>query len=212
MDKARAWFSGTAAAVAFGLIVQIAVAANARAGFFDSATARGLNVLVFFTIQSNIIVGVSSLLLAVRQERPSTSFSVLRLTGVVAITITGLVYHAVLRNLFDLESWGLVADNVLHTIVPVMAVAGWLMFGPRDRMSQRIARIAVIFPVIWLGFTLVRGEIVGFYPYPFIDVGRLGYAKVAINCVWLAILYFGVASAFVALDRWLGRVRALKAT
>ncbi len=209
MTRARLWFASTAALVFFGLVVQIAVTANAKAGFFTSSTSRALNVLVFFTIQSNFIVGVTSLLLAIDPDRTSTLTNTARFTGVVAITITGIVYHSVLRNLFDLERWALVADNILHTLVPVMAVAGWLMFGPRGRSSPRIAKLAVIFPLLWLGFTLVRGHLVGFYPYPFIDVIKFGYLRVIVNCVWVAILYLGLAHAFDVLDRWLKRLKAV---
>ena len=62
--KGRWWFGLTALAVLAGLIVQILVTADLETGFFDTPTERALNVFAFFTIQSNIIVGVTSLLLA----------------------------------------------------------------------------------------------------------------------------------------------------
>ena len=63
-----------------------------------------------------------------------------------------------------------------------------------------------MFPVAWCIFTLIRGEIVGWYPYPFIDVDVLGYGKVLVNCVWIAVLYLGVAAALTTFDGWLARV------
>ncbi|MCI0633827.1 MAG: Pr6Pr family membrane protein [Actinobacteria bacterium] len=204
--KGRAWFGLTAFAVLFGLIVQVLVAANATGGAFDTTAGRVFNVFCFFTIQSNVIVGVTSLLLALNPRRSSTAFKAFRLSGIVSITITGIVYHTVLRGLFDLERWALVADNVLHTIVPVIAVVGWLVWGPRGLTSARIMRLSVIFPICWLIFTLIRGAIVDFYPYHFIDVNELGYARVLVNCVWVAILYLGVAAGATALDRWLFRI------
>jgi len=192
-----------------GVIVQLFVTADLKTGFFDTSTERVLNVFCFFTIQSNLIVGATTLLLALNPRRSSVVFDTFRLTGVVAIAITGLVYHAVLSKLFDLESWALIADNLLHTVVPVMAVAGWLMFGPRGRTSRRVMWLSVLFPVAWLAFTLLRGAAVGFYPYPFIDVVHLGYGRVLVNCVWVAVLYLGVAAGFTALDGWLARVRSI---
>lgn len=53
----------------------------------------------------------------------------------------------------------------------------------------RSARLSVLFPVCWLVFTLVRGSILDFYQYPFVDVINLGYARVLVNCVWVAVLY-----------------------
>ena len=65
--------------------------------------------------------------------------------------------------------------------------------------------LSVLFPVAWLFFVLIRGPIVHFSPYPFVDVAHLGYARVLINCVWVAVLYLGMAAGAAALDRRLAR-------
>src|SRR5439155_11513565 len=90
--KARAWFGLTAAAVLLRLVVQSAVAVNAKQGFFHTSGARVFNVFCFFTIQSNVIVGVTCVLLALNPLRSSTVFKAFRFTGILAITVTGLVY------------------------------------------------------------------------------------------------------------------------
>jgi hypothetical protein len=198
---ARAWFAATALAVLAGLVIQVFVTAAAAGGFFHTPAGRVLNIFAFFTIDSNVIVGVTSLLLALRPRRSSTVFSVARMTGLVAITITGLVYHVALRGLFDLDSWALAADVILHTVVPVLAVLGWLCFGPAKLASRRIAVLSLAFPVAWLAFTLSRGAAIGWYPYPFIDVTKIGYLKAIINAVWVAVLFLGVAAGATALDR-----------
>jgi hypothetical protein len=206
--KARVWFAATAAAVFTGVALNVVVAAGNEGGFFQTAGSRAFNVFCFFTIQSNLIVGVTTLLLALNPRRSSTVFDVFRLIGIVAITITGIVFHAVLSKLMDLESLALVADNLVHTVVPVMAVAGWLLFGPRGGTSSRIMWLSVLFPLAWLAFALIRGPIVDYYPYPFVDVIHLGYARVLVNCVWVATLYLGVAAGAAALDRRLSRTGA----
>ncbi|MDA8356688.1 MAG: Pr6Pr family membrane protein [Actinomycetota bacterium] len=201
---ARAWFAVTGLAVVAGLAIQVPVAASGTGGYFSVPWERGLNVLAFFTVQSNILVGVASFSLALREPR-STGFAVLRMTGLVAITITGIVYHVALRGLLELDTWGLAADQLLHTVVPVMAIAGWMLFGPRRRVSTRIALLSLVFPVAWLAFTLVRGSIVPFYPYPFVDVTVLGYAKTVLNCLWVALLFVAIAGAYTGFDRALAR-------
>jgi hypothetical protein len=202
---ARVWFAVTGLAVVAGLAIQVPVAANGTGGFFSVPWERGFNVFAFFTIQSNILIAVASLLLAARTERRSMSFAVLRMTGLVAITITGIIYHVALRGLFELDIWGLAADQLLHTVVPVMAVAGWIIFGPRRLVSTRIALLSLFFPVAWLAFTLVRGAFVPFYPYPFIDVTVLGYAKTIINCLWVALLFVAIAATYTGIDLSLAR-------
>jgi hypothetical protein len=210
-SKARWWFGLTAAAVAFGIVVNVVLAATSTDGFFTSAAGRVFNVFCFFTIQSNLIVGITSLMLAIDPRRTSTSFDTFRLIGIVAIIITGLVYHSVLRGLFDLESWALVGDLFVHTVVPILAVVGWLIYGPRGRVSRRIMWLSLLFPLWWFAFALIRGPIADYYPYPFVDVIRLGYPKVLINAVWLGVLYLAVAAGLVALDRWLAKIQSLTA-
>lgn len=198
---ARAWFGLTAVAVLAALVMQVIVAAGEQNGHFMTAGGRIFNVFCFFTILSNLLVGVASLLLALRLERSSTAFRTLRLTGLVAIAITGIVYHLVLSGLRELTHWALVADLLLHTAVPLLAVVGWLAFGPRGLVSGRIALLSLAFPICWLAFTLIRGPIVHFYPYPFVDVAVHGYARVLVNCGLVALLFVAVAGGATALDR-----------
>jgi hypothetical protein len=96
-------------------------------------------------------------------------------------------------------------------VVPILAVATWLIHGPRGCATRRTMWLSLLFPVGWFAFTLIRGPIADFYPYPFIDVARLGYARVLLNAVWVGVLYLGVAAGAVALDGWLTKVQALTA-
>jgi hypothetical protein len=202
---ARVWFAATAAVVLAGLVIQVPVAMDNEEGFFTTPATRGLNVFAFFTIQSNIILGVTSLLLAIRPIRPSTGFRVFRLIGVVAITLTFIVFHLALRQLQDLTGQAAVADVLLHTVSPVLGVAGWVVFGPRGQTSPRIVLLTLLFPAAWGVFTLIRGEIVGFYPYPFMNVTDHGYARVAVNLSLVGATFVGLAAGAHWLDGRLGK-------
>jgi hypothetical protein len=202
---ARVWFGATAACVTAGVVISAVTAANNTAGHFHPATARLLNTLAFFTIQSNLLVGAAALLLAIRLDRSSLWFAVLRLSGLTAITVTGIVFHAVLAQTLDLKSWAAVGNELVHTVVPVMAVIGWLLLGPRGLVSRRVAWLSLIFPVAWLAFTLIRGAVAHWYPYPFIDVTRLGYGGATVNCVWVALLMLALAAGATVLDDRLRR-------
>jgi hypothetical protein len=204
----RPWFALTALVVFVAIAMQLLVTANATGGFFASTPVRVANVFAFFTIQSNLIVGVTSLLLATGRARPTVPFRVFRLVGIVNIALTGLVYRTLLVGLVELRGWGLAADFLLHTAVPLLAVVSWLAFGPRGLTSRRIAGLALLYPLAWLAFTLARGALIGWYPYPFLDVGKLGYGRVAANCLGIALVFVAVALGATALDSWLGRRRA----
>ncbi len=204
---ARRWFAVTASAVLAGIVIQLFVSAGYEEGFFRTPTARAGNVFAFFTVQSNLIVGFTSFLLARRWDRGSARFRVLWLSGLVAIVLTFMVYHSVLAGLDDLSGWGSVANQILHTAVPTLAVLGWLLFGPRGLADWRIISYALIWPIAWLAFTLVRGAFVDWYPYPFIDVIEHGYARVALNTLAISALYVVLAAAVTELDRRLAKAR-----
>lgn len=141
----RVWFAATAGSALAGVVVNAVVAANGKPleGHFHSGFGRALNSLSYFTTQSNLLVGLAALLLALRLDRSSTAFRVLRLCGLVAITVTGIVFHAVLAQLLDLQSWSRVGNDLVHTVVPVMAVVGWLMLGPRRLVSAQVVWLSL---------------------------------------------------------------------
>lgn len=198
----RPWFALTAACVLAGIVVQIAVTASNESFFGGSTVNRGLNVFAFFTVQSNVLVGVTCLLLALNPHRSSAVFAVFRLTGLVAITVTFLVFHVVLSGLLDLDTWAQVANQLLHTVVPALAIAGWVMFGPRGRTSWTVVRWTVAYPLFYMLFTGIRGPLASnWYPYPFADVHALGYLRVSINALWIMLLFLAIAAMAHALDR-----------
>ena len=202
---ARGWFAATAACVLAGVTISAVTAANNAGGHFHPAAARAANAFAFFTIQSNLLVGVGTLLLAIRLGRSSTAFAVLRLSSLTAITVTGIVFHLALARTLDLAGWDALGNELVHTVVPIMAVVGWLLAGPRTLVTARTVWLSLIFPVCWLAFTLIRGAIAHWYPYPFIDVTKLGYFRAAVNCVWVALLLLGLSAGAKALDTRLGR-------
>lgn len=198
----RWWFGATALAVVLGIVIQLFVTVPNESSFGGSPLGRGLNIFAFFTIESNVIVGVTCLLLAIDPARTSTVFRAFRLIGVVAIAVTFLVFHVALSKLLDLDTWPQVANQLQHTVVPILAVSGWVMFGPRGLTSARVVRLSVLFPLAYMVFTAVRGPLASnWYPYPFADVHALGYLKVAVNAVWIGLLFLAAAAGATALDK-----------
>ena len=98
---ARPWFAATALCVAAGIALSVYTAVQTP-GHFHSGVARGFNTFAFLTILSNLIVGATALMLSLRLDRTSTVFKTFRLIGLVAITVTGLVYHVALASIFQL--------------------------------------------------------------------------------------------------------------
>lgn len=210
LPLARPWFGLVAAVALLGVLVQLigtATAGPALTPIFPTRGAQAANVFAYFTILSNLLVGVVHVALAIRPERTSTLWRVLVLDAAVAIAVTGIVYNLVLAPLVHLTGIHEVATVLCHMVTPVLAVLGWLLFGPRGLTSVRVVLLTAVYPVAWLAFTLVRGAVIAWYPYPFVDVVALGYGRVAINCVVVAVLFLGLGFGALALDRRLPGVR-----
>jgi hypothetical protein len=163
------------------------------------APTRFIRLASFFTIQSNVLVGVSAAVLALAPARDGALWRVLRLDGLIGISVTGVVYTTVLRGSQHLHGWALVTDAVFHYAVPLATVLGWLAFGPRPRCDLRTAAWSLAWPLAWLGYTLLHGWASRWYPYPFIDVTRHGYPVVLLNALVAAAVLASMAAAF-----WLG--------
>lgn len=115
------------------------------------------------------------------------------------------MYGVALAHLLDLDSWAYFSDVLLHRIVPVVAVLGWLIYEPRGLTSRRIAALTMLLPTGYTVFALIRGAIDRWYPYPFADANSLGYGRVVVNAVWISVLFFAFAMGAHALDQALPR-------
>lgn len=180
-----------AALIAFTVIVQL-VEALTRA-----IPASAGNFFSYFTIQANILVAVVFAVAAVIQLRqPAEPRWLDRLRGAatVYISITGVVYALLLSNI-DVNTPLPWANVVLHYVVPIVTVVDWLLDLPERTIPFRSALVWLAYPLAYLVYSLIRGPIADWYPYPFLDPGPHGYGYVAVMSVCVAI----AAAVFVAL-------------
>ncbi|MEO7070193.1 MAG: Pr6Pr family membrane protein [Nostocoides sp.] len=202
---ARAWHIATAAVTWFALVFQLVLII--RGGHVLEETVvpplgtRLARYISYFTILTNLLVAITATPLALGRPTSSRLWRVLRLDAIVGIAVTGLVHWFFLRPLLDLHGADWAADKLLHVVVPLVAIVGWFAFGPRGRVDGSLLLPSLIYPIGWLGLTLLRGGITGWYPYPFLDVGLHGYPTVLVNCLLVALLLLALSAAAVALDR-----------
>ncbi len=104
----------------------------------------------------------------------------------VSITVVGVIYHLVLSVLWNPVGLAWWANQGLHTAVPLAFVAWWLAFAEKS-LAVRCVPEWLIWPFIYGIYAVVRGTFTGFWPYPFMDVGKLGAVEVVMNFVVLMI-------------------------
>lgn len=158
----------------------------------------------FFTILTNILVAVCFAILAVKPidkrgpffARPST---VTALT--VFIAVVGIVYNVILRFLWSPQGLQFIVDELLHSVMPVLFIVYWFIFVPKQSLKWKNILPWLIYPTAYCIYSLVRGAMVNWYPYPFLDVNILGYNKVLFNIVGMMILFVIIALLLVGIAK-----------
>ncbi len=83
----------------------------------------------------------------------------------------------------------------------MLALAAWAVAGPRPQARPRETAYALAWPVAWLCWTLVVGQVDGWVPYPFLDAGEEGWGAVGIACAGITILFLLLFALYAWLDR-----------
>ncbi|WEK18419.1 MAG: Pr6Pr family membrane protein [Candidatus Pedobacter colombiensis] len=185
----------------FALITQLyLIIANNEVPALESVT----RYFSYFTILTNIMVVLCFTLLLLNFSKKEESFfsKPKVLAGVaVYISVVGIVYNLILRFTWQPKGLQLVVDELLHAIIPVLFVVYWLIFAPKRALKWADAFAWLIYPFVYLIFVLARGELSAYYPYPFVDVGALGYSKVILNSFYLLIVFLVLSLSIVGLGK-----------
>lgn len=206
---ARSWHGITALLVILSVGAQLLlVIGNVNIGFGPSNAPLGQRIFEFFsyfTIESNILVGIATGMLFFRPDRDGAFWRVLRVGSMFGITVTLAIYHFVLSPLANFTGIAAVSNFGLHYVVPIFAILGWIFFGPHPRITWKVLLLAAIWPAAYIILTIVQGAVTGFYPYPFVNITKLGFTTVAINGVGVVLLLLAVGALFLLVDNLIAR-------
>ena len=153
-------------------------------------------LLRFFTVITNLLVALSMTWIAAGNRVTAPWLGGITL----AILLVGIVYFTLLRGLVELSGGALLADALLHKAVPTLVALYW-PFAPRGGLRWAHPLLWALYPLAYFAYALVRGGIEGRYPYPFMDVGRLGMAQTLTNSFLIAVAFIIGGALLVALDR-----------
>ena len=161
----------------------------------------------YFTVLSNTLV--ATVLTCEWTSRESAARRWFLQPGVssavaVSIAVVSLGYNLLLRHLWHPEGWQWLADELLHVIMPLLFLGYWWRYVPKGTLRLRHIAAWVIYPVLYFAYVLLRGHVLAVYPYPFVDVDKLGYPQVFINAGGLLAGFVVIASLVIGVDRWLG--------
>lgn len=158
-----------------------------------------INFFHFFTIESNV-AAACALIVAASSGRAG----MFRGAVTLYIAATGVVYIWLLSGLEEALQTTLPWVNaVLHYLTPAAVVTDWII-DPAilPRHYARTVAWWMVYPALYCLYSLVRGAITGWYPYPFLDPRIHGAASVAITTGVILIFGIAFALAIVWYARW----------
>ena len=172
-----------------------------------SHTIASQNFFAYLTNQSNIAFVVLLTVAGVLALRRATDprWLTITLALVLTWTITAglvfaiLVWQAGVRGIRIDVPW---SDQVLHFSLPALTVAAWTLAPGHRTVPWRVVPLTLVYPVLWGVATLIRGPMIGWYPYYFLDPRQVsGPTEFVVSCGIALGSFLLVATALVLLSR-----------
>lgn len=180
-------------------------------GFRSFAT---VNFFSYFTVQSAMAAVVTLLIagaFALLAESDPPWLGILRTMVTVYVLVSGIVFGLIVAQASTRDyrvevPW---SDTLLHFVVPALAVLAWTsdsIMGLSPRVPWSTVGWVLVYPSIWLAYTLMRGADVGWYPYFFLDETQVdGPVGVALYCALVLAIFLVLTAVLVAVNRLLWR-------
>lgn len=170
-------------AVLYGLYLSI---------FVPVFSFDGLPALSYFTVQSNILVVLFTVYVML-MPRFTRFRTIARGSVLLCIAVTGLVFHFILvPNYPEFFAGGVsFRHHLTHTIAPLGYFLDWFLFDTGGLIEAGDIRYWLIYPFFYWLFSIIRGLVVGVYPYFFMDLNLLSPAT--------TLFWFLALSAFFVL-------------
>ena len=208
----RTWHIVTFVVAVVALVLQLVLILLGQNILDSSSVTTGLPEQVrryfsYFTIQSNLLVAIA-MFMVITGRTGTQLFRVLRLASLIGITVTGVVAAVALPPSPNYTTANLVCDRLLHIVVPVLTFVGWVVFGPRGFVTRNDILPTLIWPIVWLAATLGLAPLTHWYPYPFLNADAIGWGRVVLNCVGIAVLFLALAALALWADHRLPGERA----
>ena len=161
----------------------------------------------YFTILTNILAAGCFTILALPEsfrlrKRLSDAGTMTAVTAY--ILVVGLIYQIALRQIWNPGGTQKIANELLHSVAPLLFFLYWLVFVRKSTLSWRNIFTWLLYPLLYMAYIMTHGAISGWYPYFFINVSRLGYARVLLNSGIVCLVFITVFSLLIFIGRKAG--------
>jgi hypothetical protein len=166
----------------FGLLgfsaVVTEIATLVERGRFDT-----VNFFSYFTIETNILMFATLLLSAIAVAwGKNNKLDTLRGAVTVYALIVGIGFSVLLAGIEGIPLTAVPWDNtVLHYIMPVAMLVDFVIDRPKRALLFKQSLVWLLVPIVYAVYSLTRGAMTGWYPYPFLNPATKGYGAVALT-------------------------------
>ena len=163
--------------------------------------SNSINFFSFFTIQTNLFATFLFFYLGIIGGNKSLPFNSIRGAITVYMLVTGVVYAILLAPTEGTLTYPWISFE-LHKIMPLTVLSSWIVFPPLIQLPKKEALRWLIYPIVYIFYTLIRGTFVGWYPYNFLNPLHSSYAHVLIYIGVIVLASELVALGIIQLGNW----------
>lgn len=147
----------------------------------NSNSFEPFNFVSYFTIIANTAAGIFLIFFSLNNAAFSTSRKLTAVRGAATLymVMTGIIFAILLAGIEGATLTAVPWDNiVLHYVIPIFFALDWLVNPPMQRISYRVIWIWALLPATYVMYSLLRGAVVNWYPYPFLNPTTSSYTQV----------------------------------
>lgn len=160
--------------------------------------------LSYFTIIINLALATFLFCYSIYPHSKITSwFKKAAINGAmcVYILIVGIIFYALLYKDLHLSAIEFIVSHIQHAFMPVAYLYFWYSELRDSSLRYWDGVRWLIVPFVYFIYLMVRGQIVGKYPYFFVDIEKFGIPKVAMFAAAILMFFLLVGSLLIFVDR-----------
>jgi len=78
----------------------------------------------------------------------------------------------------------------------------WVVFVSSKKVNYASIPYWLIYPAFYFVYTIIHGALTRFYPYPFLDVSKIGLLQSFLNCLVVLVLFTFLSLSFSFIANW----------
>lgn len=169
----------------------------------------------FLTIQASLLAVVTLMVagwFAWTGRSETRVLNIVRLSVLTFAVVIALVYNLLLRGMADDPAdggyvWPVLPNEILHVWAAIFMLVDWILSSRRINLRIRTIFWVLLFPLVWLAYSIVRGLIVDWWPYWFINPNEPGGVIGMLTYIIVIMLFaLTVALGLLGLQRLTVRV------